>query len=74
MIAKKAPVRLCYQHNSFRFDWFFQKLADKVEMDEVSDEFETWPDQIISYRVTSPLIAEKPLYGCITCSVLIGSS
>ena len=32
------------------------KLADKVDIDELSDEFLTWPDQIISFRV---LIAKK---------------
>ena len=30
------------------------KLADKVDMDEISGEFENWPDQIINRRVSSP--------------------
>ena len=29
------------------------KLADKVDMDDVLDEFENCPDQIIYFRVTS---------------------
>ena len=30
------------------------KLADKVDVDDISDEFESWPDRIIFLRVTSP--------------------
>ena len=32
----------------------FPKLADKVDMDEFSDEFETWPYRSINLRVTLP--------------------
>ena len=44
----------CRHHNSFSFDQRFVKLANKVEMDEILDEFTNWPDQIISFRVMSP--------------------
>ena len=37
----------------------FQKLADKVDMDEISDKLKNWPDLIINLKVMSPLIAEK---------------
>ena len=30
------------------------KLADKVDMNGVSDELKKWPDQITNIRVTSP--------------------
>ena len=33
---------LCLTFSSvFSFNWIFLKLADKVDMDEISDEFET---------------------------------
>ena len=44
---------------SFSFDRILHILADKVDMDEISDKFKNWPDWIINLRVTSPLIAEK---------------
>ena len=48
----------CHNHNSFSFDWMFLKLAGKVDMDEILDEFENWPDQIINLSYI-PWIAEK---------------
>ena len=45
---KRASVWLCNQHNTFSFDQIFQKFADKVDMDGISDEFVIWPDRIIS--------------------------
>ena len=45
-------------------------------MDEISDEFETWPDQIICLS-NIPLIVEKPVFDLIismTYSVLMGST
>ena len=30
----------CHQHKSFNFDWIFLKLADKVDMDKLSDNLE----------------------------------
>ena len=32
----------------------FLKLVDTVDVEEISDEFENWPDRIINLRVTSP--------------------
>ena len=49
----------CNHHKSFSYDRMFLKLADlkladKVDMDKISNKFENWPDQIINLRVTSP--------------------
>ena len=35
----------------FSFDLFFLKLADKTDIDETSNKFENWPNQIISLNV-----------------------
>ena len=40
----------------------FLKLADKVDMDEISNKFENWPDRIVNLRVTSPWLLKKPLF------------
>ena len=37
----------------------FLKLADKVVMDTISNNFENCPDRNITLRIMSPLIAEK---------------
>ena len=37
-------VLLCHQYNTFSFDQIFLKLADKVDMDEILDEFKNWQD------------------------------
>ena len=74
MIAEKASVWLYHQCNSFSFFRIFLKLADKVDMDEFSDDSETWPDRIINLRVTSPWLLKKPLFYIvisIASSVLI---
>ena len=42
------------QNNSFSFDQTFPNLADKVGMDEISDEFETWPDRIDKLMTALP--------------------
>ena len=34
---------LCQHHNLLSFDKIFLKLIDKVDRDEISDEFETSP-------------------------------
>ena len=52
MIAEKASVLLCYQHYSFNFDGIYLKLADKVDMDDISNRFETWTGRIINLRIT----------------------
>ena len=73
----KASVWLCHQHNSFNFDRIILTLADKMDMDEIWDEFENWPNRIIYVRVTSPWLLKKPLFDfviSISHSVLIGSS
>ena len=44
LIPEKASACLCHQHNSFSFARMFLKLADKVEMDEISNKFENWPN------------------------------
>ena len=61
---KKKPVWLCHQHNSFSFDPIFLKFADNVDMDGLSDEFETWPYQIICLRLMSPWLL-KSAYICL---------
>ena len=43
-----------HQHNSFSFVWIFLKLADKVDLDAFLENFESWPDWIINFRVMSP--------------------
>ena len=78
-IAEQASVWLCHQHNSIGFDQMFLKLPEQVDMDEILEEFENWPDQIMDLRVMS-LIAVKaswPLFDfviSVTCSVLLESS
>ena len=43
----------CHQHSSFSFDQVL-KLADKVDMDEISNGFDNWSVLIINLRVMSP--------------------
>ena len=77
MIAEKASVLLCHQHNSFSFDQIFLKLADNAGIDKMSDKFKIWPDLIINHRVTSPCLLIKPLIDfviTITRLVLIRTS
>ena len=72
-----ASVWLCHQRNLFSFARIFLKLADQVDMDEISDKLKNWPDWIIDLRVTSPWLLKKHLFDfviSITHSVLIGSS
>ena len=48
-----------------------------MDMDEISENFEKWPDRIINLRVTHLWLLRKPLFDfviSITCSVLVGSS
>ena len=45
--------------NFFSFDRFFLLLADKVDIDEISDDFENWPDRIINLNLS--LSAQKVL-------------
>ena len=55
----------------------FLKVADKMDMDEILDKFENWPDQIINLSITSSWLLKKPLFGfviSITHSVLIETS
>ena len=56
LIVKKAFVCLCHQHNSFSFDRICLKLADKVDMDEILDEFENWPDRVSTVRVYCQMV------------------
>ena len=35
-----------------KFELDLPELVDKVKMDQISNEFETWPDQIFDFRVT----------------------
>ena len=78
LINEQSLFDFCHQHNSLYFDQIFLKLADKVDMNDISHEFENLLDWIISLRVTSPLsLKKKPLFDfviSITHSVLIGSS
>ena len=69
---KKASVWLCQQHNSVSFDQIFLKIAYKVDIDEISNDCETWPDRIINLRVTSPWFLKKCLTfspACESCKV-----
>ena len=71
-IAEK--VSDCHQHNLLSFDRIFLQLTDKVEMDEVLDEFENCPGQIIYFTVTIPWLLKMPIFNLIigvTPSVLI---
>ena len=64
-------------NNAFGFDRIFLKVADKVDMDGISGEFETWPDWIICLSLMSPWLLKKPVFDfifSINHSVLIGSS
>ena len=38
------------------------KTADKVDIDGISDEFETWLDRIMNVRVMSPWLLKKSLF------------
>ena len=49
----------CHHHNSFSFDQMFLKLADKVDMDEILNKFENWPEWIIIILELHTLIAKK---------------
>ena len=49
----------CHQHNSFRFDQIFLKLADNVNMGGISNMYKTWLDLIICLKITPPLTVEK---------------
>ena len=40
----------------------FLELAGKMDMDEISNKFENWPDQIIILTVNSPWLLKKPLF------------
>ena len=65
LIAEKASVWLFHQHNSISFDPIFLKFADKVDMDKISHEFETWPDWIICLRFALPLLLKKKVFDFI---------
>ena len=39
---------------SFRFNHIFLKLADKVDINEIWEKIENWPDRNIDLRVTPP--------------------
>ena len=44
--AEKNPLfDSCHQHILFHFNGIFLNLADKVDMDEISAEFENWPNR-----------------------------
>ena len=38
----------------YLFYFFILKFTDKVDMDRISEEFETWLNQIICLRLKSP--------------------
>ena len=50
----------------------FLKLADKEDMDEISDKFENWLDRIINLRVTSPWLLKKPLFDIVISKTHLG--
>ena len=57
----------------------FLELADKVDMDEILEEFENCPDLIIYFRVTIPWFLKMPIFDLlisihVTPSVFIRSS
>ena len=52
----------CHQGYLFNFDWIFLKVADKVDIDEISDKLENWSHRIINHRVTSLDFRKKPLF------------
>ena len=48
-----------------------------ADMDEILDKFKIWPDSIINFRITFPLLLKMPLLDfviTVTCSDLIGTS
>ena len=47
LIVEKVYIWHYHQHNLFSFDWMILEFADNVDMDEVFDEFENWPDEVI---------------------------
>ena len=68
---------VCLHHNSFSFDRMFLKLADKMDMDEISDKIENRLDLIINLRVTTPWLLKTLLFDfviSVTHSVLIRCS
>ena len=61
------------------FDRMFLELADKVDMDEILEEFENCPDQIIYFRVKILRFLKVPIFDLlisihVTPSVFIRSS
>ena len=60
-LLKRAYIWLYHQHNLFSFDQIILEFGDKVGMDEVFDEFENCPDQIISLQ-RHPLDSWKCLF------------
>ena len=72
----KCPIHLqrenaCH-HNSFSFYRIFLKIADKIDMDEISKEFENWTYRIINLRVTSPWLLKKPLFDFVISTTRSG--
>ena len=51
-ILVAMATRNSHRHNSFSFDRIYLKLADKLDMDGISDTFENWPHRIITLRIT----------------------
>ena len=53
-LLKKASVWIYHRYNSFSFDQMFLKRGDNVDINEICDKFENWPDRMINLRVASP--------------------
>ena len=53
-LLKKPIFDFLFSITRSSVNWIILKLADKMDMDEVLDEFENCTDQIINFRVTSP--------------------
>ena len=68
-MAPQDPMDLqlensCLHHNSFGFNRIFLKLADKVDMDKILNEFEKWAVRIIKQSYV-PLFAKVALFDIV---------
>ena len=75
-LTYNGQMLVIYHHNSLNVNQTILKLAEKMDMDEILDEFESLPDRNINHRATSPLLLKKAsdFFISVTRSDLIGSS
>ena len=73
MSVKRAHISLYPHNNVFNVDRIFIKLADKLESNRFSDEFESLPNLIIHVRVTCLFVRENIMCNFIPSHPLLYS-